>query len=56
MEDPEREEALQEFENTREFVIENYLFTQAFIQAGPQAILQISLLVLGTSKTSSTGN
>ncbi|XP_066908961.1 XK-related protein 6 isoform X2 [Halyomorpha halys] len=54
LEDPEREEALREFEDTRVFVIENYLFTQAFLQSGPQAILQISLLVLGTSKHSST--
>ncbi|XP_014251811.1 uncharacterized protein LOC106667976 isoform X2 [Cimex lectularius] len=52
--DPKREEALVEYEKAETFIVENYLFIQGLVHAGPQAIFQLTLLVFGTSNNAST--
>ncbi|BES88869.1 XK-related protein [Nesidiocoris tenuis] len=47
LEDPLREDALLAYEATKTFKIEHYLFLQGIVHAGPQAIFQTVLLVIG---------
>ncbi|KAK9510831.1 hypothetical protein O3M35_005531 [Rhynocoris fuscipes] len=54
LEDPFREEALVAHEETKRFTIENYLFFQGIIHAGPQMLFQLVLLVFGTSHEPNT--
>jgi len=52
--DPEREEALINHEESRRRNTESYLFFQAYLHAGPQALLQLILIVWGVSSNTHT--
>ncbi|XP_073988436.1 uncharacterized protein isoform X2 [Rhodnius prolixus] len=54
LEDPLREEALMSYEESKRCSIEHYLFFQGIIHAGPQILLQLVLLILGTSNNPNT--
>lgn len=52
--DPMREEALEEYEDTRCELIETYFFSHAFLGAGPQALLQSVFLLSHLSSANDT--